>query len=525
MGMAKQSHWLVVMILLGSLLPGAAYAIDHLAIRGLDAGSVIYQNDTTTYYFTRTERGSPIIVAIHDVDFDQPVIERVFVENTDEASKGVWQVFVYGRRDLDLFNTHLLPHVRQQSPNSERIGILHYNARVLLEGTFHNSTIEQPVVSTGYRPPKQRLGEPEGEWLYSYTNRVGGREVERYDARTDTHLNVTLNDALQSRAIRADNLLDVHQGVQSAERQQRQDAEQAQQRLLAAAAADRQAGIVYKSENFWNEFNNFEPARAAFEGSFAGLRESPAFKSYFIDFVGTYSLQCASFLPAGSVERTYLSRKTTYDQYGVVHSRGPWSEFVIRIDPDYQVKYDQFTREVSAYNAVNTGVTLLEMTIKMAEAFNKPARDFSENMQGVAATALSDFTLLEMLRFFAKANGCSSATLYQMKENIYRAAHGKPSLQAANVVVENAAAESDSIEEMVSARSFHDACLEYHDRDGYKTSWCRCLDTEARKVMTGEELKHFSDNFASYYIDVDRAQKGADDPRWRLQRPLNACRK
>jgi hypothetical protein len=133
---------------------------------------------------------------------------------------------------------------------------------------------------------------------------------------------------------------------------------------------------------------------------------------------------------------------------------------------------------------------------------------------------------MEMKKFFNKVH-CGSATLEQMRQNMLRAATSGRSLQASGIVLKNAAQESDPVEISVKQKTFKEACYDYHNRrypDNYDR-WCGCLDREARKVMTADELTHFADDFGSYYRDIDNQQKGPDDPRWRLQGPLNKCRR
>jgi hypothetical protein len=50
----------------------------------------------------------------------------------------------------------------------------------------------------------------------------------------------------------------------------------------------------------------------------------------------------------------------------------------------------------------------------------------------------------------AADSGCTSATLYQLRENLYRAAYHQPSLQKERVAIKGAEQESDPAQEFVA---------------------------------------------------------------------------
>ena len=139
---------------------------------------------------------------------------------------------------------------------------------------------------------------------------------------------------------------------------------------------------------------------------------------------------------------------------------------------------------------------------------------------------LDQLKVFEMRKFFNKVN-CNCATMYQMRENMLRAATSDQSLQAAGIVLRNAAKESDPVETSVKKMTFEQACHEYHNKrnPGNYDRWCSCLNREARKVMTAAELAKYADDFGAYYTEIDNKQEGPNDPRWRLQGPLNKCRR
>ncbi len=283
---------------------------------------------------------------------------------------------------------------------------------------------------------------------------------------------------------------------------------------LKAEKLARKKGIVYKSGRFWQEFSNFDIFRKVFEGNLSGSRSSMVFKNNYIDFLVTYSGTCRKYLPSVVDRRTYITTEITREG-GFETSRREKSRTDIYIDPRFTDAFDQYQQDVKGYNSAKT----IKAIIRMRE--NMPKQGFSDSIRDAAY----DLEIFEMRDFFNKVR-CDSATMYQVKENMLRAATRAPSLQASGVVIKNAEQESDSVEASARMMTFEQACHKHHSRLGLdeRNTWCSCLNQEARRVMTAAELNRFADNFRSYYTEIDRQDKGPDDPRWRLQGPLNKCR-
>ena len=285
---------------------------------------------------------------------------------------------------------------------------------------------------------------------------------------------------------------------------------------MATERARRKNGIVYKSARFWQEFSDFKTPQKIFDGQFSGLVTEINFKNFYVDFVAGYSRYCRQYLPSQCDTRTYMNIEIEKDEMGFEKSRTETGPTTIYIDPRFTAKFDQYQNEVNQYNKVNT----LKVMFDMRKNIEK------QSISDSVSEAVYQLQVFETEKFFSKVPG-DSATMKQMWENLLRAANTDPSVQASGVVFTNAEKESDSVKDCALVKTFEKACLEYHNErlPGQYDEWCSCLYREARKVMTPDELAYFTDNFGLYYTEIDNKQEGPNDPRWRLQKPLNKCRR
>jgi hypothetical protein len=287
--------------------------------------------------------------------------------------------------------------------------------------------------------------------------------------------------------------------------------------VFAQNAQPRKSGVVYKSARFWQEFTEFDEVRKTFEGNFNGLLSSARFKKFYREFVRNYSDFCRSSLPEITDRHIHRTQDVTRDAYGVELSRGPVYEKIIYIDPRFTPSYKQFDQASHAYNNAKSISAAMGLLGNLRAG--KSAKDSMVDFK-------SDVGVFEMQKFFKKVK-CDSATMYQMNENMLRAAMGKKSLQADGVKIPKAEAESDSAEKIAKDKTFEQSCLDYHHKRDPSSSydkWCSCLFKEAKKVMTPEEMAWLTDDFDAYFREIDGKQKGPKDPTWRLQGPLNNCR-
>lgn len=250
-------------------------------------------------------------------------------------------------------------------------------------------------------------------------------------------------------------------------------------------------GIVYKSKHFWQIFIGFDEMQNVFNGYFGGLEKKIKFKLYYHAFVNHYDYSCK--LVGNTVSRK-LVRETVTEQDGIEVSRKVDSEVVIQMEKRFADKYDEYYDAVYSYSKLKGFGLALQQ--KLPDIRTMPE--------------------FQITNFFRQAS-CGSATMLQMKENLWRVSHGKSSLQKQGVKIPHAKAESDSIQEVINAMTLYEAC---RDNNGSK-DYCSCFDNKAKVVMTKEEITYFSNDFSSYYREVtgkmDSISRESD--LWRLYEP------
>ena len=510
---------LFIFIIMSFSPPGAARAdIDHLAIRHHQSGKLLYKNDTRSYYMTRSDRGYPYLVVIHDVPVEQRLVDiEIFGPRTDDPN-GL--SYVLKPSEDALFNQYVLPAFMRETPNSQQVWAYHYNARVLFQAPADK--LEEAIVITKYRAPNYK--EPKGKWhVYYGIDHLNPQPDAVYDPK---YTFFSAKEAMRLRKVATQDLAAANQQAQEVIAQKKAAETAEKQAKVAAVQSARKPGIVYKSVRFWDGMNNFQPVIDTFDGKFTGLGSNVEFKNFFVDFVAGYSNYCHDYLPATTDRQTFTSQEVTYDGNGFEKWRGPVTTTTIDIDPRFTPSYLKFQDDVKTYN----GMKALKMTADMYKNIAQGMQQRGNTLGGVMGNAINEaistVTYFDMLKFFKKTK-CNTATMYQMRENMLRAATGKLSLQAASVRIKNAEAESDAAETVATQKTFLQSCRDYHAKSEYSMEkWCTCLDKEARKVMRPDELSRFAGNFSSYYIDVDSAPKsGPNDPLWRLMEPIIRCRK
>lgn len=248
-------------------------------------------------------------------------------------------------------------------------------------------------------------------------------------------------------------------------------------------------GIVYKSNHFWQQFNNFDVMKKTFNGEFGGLERKKLFRVHYRDFVQQYGLHCPL---SGQIDaRRFTMHRVTEDEYGNEVSKEKTTDVTTRMEHRFTDKYDEYKR---IYNWFYT-------SMGFSNVLNQKQLNLSQ-MPGV------------QIEHFIKNAPCHSASMFQMKENLWRAAYGKPSLQDEGIKIPNAENESDSVEDMLSEKTLYQSCM---SNNGSK-KYCTCFDKKAREIMTGDELTHYSKDFSNYYKEVTQKVGGNDkhSDLWRL---------
>lgn len=202
-------------------------------------------------------------------------------------------------------------------------------------------------------------------------------------------------------------------------------------------ASKRQAGIVYKLDPYWKQFEG-DPAldsiRRVFDGDFVGQKESWQFKAAFYLFGEMYSVKCKAQVPK-------------FERYLV-----PWSEVArTRTYLDGHVENEYRTRMQEVFIDARFAPQWPGWRPAAFKLIFVSAGEITEEM-GSLATA-SNAKILEairksgkmfMLPAFLGKHTCVSPVTVQLRENLVRAANGRPSVHAEKMVLPGAERESDA---------------------------------------------------------------------------------
>lgn len=287
----------------------------------------------------------------------------------------------------------------------------------------------------------------------------------------------------------------------------------------------RQAGIVYKSDNFWDKYDLLA-MKLIFQGEFGEIPKLPRFKDDYLKFVEVNSMLCGDSIPSNHFEITTTSQRV-HMVGGMESYRDETVSITIKMENRFKNKYLEYKndreRNLMEDNAIKRSFF---QRFKMSKlSLEKPHKSYFESgSKGLNRHFNATNRHQIMGRFFREVT-CQSATLYQMKENLWRAAHGQLSLQADKIKILNAVQESISEEKAALEVTFYDSCLKYYNlKPESEDYFCRCFDNTTREVMEGNERDYYSADFGRFFTDVGGKKLSPEDSLWRLQLPLKYCK-
>ena len=502
--------------------------LDQLLVRGIEGGEFIHTQDNVSYFFLR-EHGQ--FIALHDIDDDAPLYRRDVKKH--ELAKGlIAESFSYPKEMLDHFKQHLLPLLMASIPDKVDSIITHYSARTLLTQDNTKAT----------HPWDRNRTKGRGFITLINFNKASDGWGFRYDYPDKKLMQITnywrtynsLNDALEakrkssklyvySRDIAASiKLMHEENGVKAANVKEKQQAEKS--RRTKEILASRQTGIVYKSEQFWEEFHDFSTMKKIFEGAFSDEVGQPQFKDDYLEFVKVNSMICGETIPANHFYVTHTSQ--------IVHTVGGAESYrekpivnTIRMEPRFKAKFLEYKKDPMRNLASKTMQKRhFQNRLKIIHPFTKTYEVyFVKGVDGAIKHHRATDRTQIMKRFFEKVS-CKSATMFQIKENLWRAAYAKASLQAENIQIPNAASETISVDDLVSKQTFYAACLQDSKRKPNSEHYfCRCFDNTSRLVMTPQEREYYSADFKRIHDELYEKLPDQSSPLWRLRKPIDYC--
>ena len=289
----------------------------------------------------------------------------------------------------------------------------------------------------------------------------------------------------------------------------------------------RQAGIVYKSDNFWDKYDTFITMKLVFQGEFDENESSrsPQFKDDYLKFVEVNSMLCGDSIPSNHFAITTTSQRV-HTVGGMESYRDKPVSITIKMENRFKDKFLQYKndreRNLMEDNTIKRNFF---QRFKMSKlSFEEPHKSYFESGHKGLNRHFNATNRHQVMGRFFQETTCQSATLYQMKENLWRAAHAQRPLQTDNIKIPNAAQDSIPEEKAASEVTFYESCFtNYNIKPNSEDTFCRCLDNTTRHVMEGNERDYYSANFSRFLSDVDEKELTPKDPLWRLYLPLNYC--
>jgi antitoxin component of MazEF toxin-antitoxin module len=198
----------------------------------------------------------------------------------------------------------------------------------------------------------------------------------------------------------------------------------------------RKPGVVYKYDEFWKSYPDFEIARRIFDGDFENYANTIDFAFLYTNFGGQFTARCRAHVK--EIRRIYYPTRTYVGG---------------EIDPGdltFQAKYEDGMGyfEIDARFADRQSEFILEQTKYMLKNWldgQKRGERFVWTVEGIRSgvhDVLAQGKLPPIQQFFGNTP-CTSPVMRQLGDNIHRAANRMPSLQAAGIRTEGAEAASD----------------------------------------------------------------------------------
>lgn len=472
-------------------------ANNALASLGYPNATLLFKQGRATYYLSEIAADRRVAVAVHELG----EADRLF-----ELVPGPEGGYRYPDAQIALIRQKVLPAAQARWTNLNRLPVHHHVRGMRLEDT---PEFRKWVRSKGfeYEQPlfEEEYGVNQGEsvWRPMYEVGTWSRERAIYPHRHESYL--TIAEARTARGQKSE-----EQRLAKATPEQRK-ALLREKRLKEQAT--RSPHYVYKSDRYWIDHPRFYIPQQVFNGDFAAFQIRAQFPEHYRWFLEANSARCEPYIPKPRIHKTIITQPMRTDRWGNTFSAGEPRETHIYIEKRFYDKYEEYEKVIG-----------WETLRQFADLFFGGDVDKApERVMKVSWNKVKEVVgLAYAWKKFFNDHECTSATLFQMRENMWRAATGQPSLQAAGIPVPNAAAETEPLVPAPEDMTIFDACQEDHE---YKERpFCMCMDEQAQRVMRPEERKRYSKDFSLYYQEnVFPEKSGPGDPRWRLHMLVQTC--
>ncbi|MGE0267132.1 MAG: hypothetical protein AB7S78_01570 [Candidatus Omnitrophota bacterium] len=199
----------------------------------------------------------------------------------------------------------------------------------------------------------------------------------------------------------------------------------------------RQPGVVYKYDEFWAKYKDFELPRRIFDGDFKLYADNEKFKMYFNSYAEIFSTRCKDYVKEFKKYLIPSSEKisTTYYMDGHQESQYRDTYEEVYIDKRFTPQWNDYRPAVFKYFFAKSMNDMMHNEKKYTDM---GVKDFKDKINAT----MENNEAYQLGKFF-KDHPCDCATITQLGENLVRAANGLPSLQEEGLVLAGAAQESD----------------------------------------------------------------------------------
>ncbi len=236
------------------------------------------------------------------------------------------------------------------------------------------------------------------------------------------------------------------------------------------------SGYVYRLPSRWVRYLHHREVREIFNGKIdSDPTDRRWFRAIHQAYVISYSDVCRDHLPENSAIYTWKRRTQIFN--GLGYRESDYTNTINRVVVPIHLKptYDRFL----SYNKDKTEEVsrrVFSFTLEMLSGSLDDLGDIYKRETWVEDWALRD------IRTFLKTEGCDTPSQKQFEQNLLRAANNAPSIQAQNVVIQNAELASDRSEDANIASNVAESCAIKHEYAYRDYNYCRCIGriSEAR---------------------------------------------
>lgn len=456
----------------------------------LPTAEPFYSDDSVEFYFVK---GTVVVTlaAVHDVSIDDPVIPVIYQDGLYGK-----RLARYGQSYVAFINREIAPVVAASVPRATHLVVLHY---VKGHDLVSQSDASSDDADLHVTKSKFRKVDSDGSafWVPGYNPGKRLNEDKTWPNSSaivlsdsayafDGELITTFSQAQARLDPEKVRVVEEKQAKREKERQEKQaeryraqkakkraDISKTEQNTAEAALRN---GHVYKNKYYWLKFDDSRVLESLFHGRFNSIDINRRFRNYYLAFVGIYSQRCSQYMAEDRVRIAIMETTTRRDGFGNLVGENTSQVDTIHVERRFYATYAAYGEQ-----AQMTPMEALNFAIQTIETGGR--------------TLYADLSDTGDMSAFVNGTPCQSATMVQMKENLYRKAHGLRSLQDDKVAVPNASIESDDPRSIVSPQTLADGCYYRYAFSRDSREWCRCLGSRLSNRLSEAERRRYALDF------------------------------